>query len=115
MASQITVVEKPVFIKKKHELAKMLKLLDKASEDAIDIIVQTMTSTVPEVTHRMKMDCAKALLDLQLRVSTEISRDELMRQMAEIKANGLSRPLGEDGEQKQLPPRVDFLNIQNVE
>jgi GTPase Era involved in 16S rRNA processing len=115
MSSQITLVEKPVFIKSKHELAKVMKALDKASNQAVDLIVNTMNSTNSEVTPRMKLDCAKSLLELQLRVSAEISKDELLRQMAEIKVNGLSRSLGEDTEQKKLAPKVDFLTIQNVE
>ena len=112
--SQITVVEKPVFLKKKHELQKLLNSLERATPQAVDLIVETMNSDNEIITTKMKLECAKSLLELQIKVSTEISRDQLTRQIAEIKVNGLSRPL-EGNEPKKLPPKRDFTTIQEVE
>lgn len=109
-------VAQPVFLKKKHELANLLKKLDSASEDAVDVIVNTMNSTDKSVTKAMKIDCAKAIVGLQIKTSETISKDELTRQIAEMKAKGMSTPLElAPGEKHKLPPRLDMMTIQSVD
>lgn len=110
--STLTAVEVPVFIKRKHELANLLKALEKGSVDAVDLIVSTMNSTSEDVTLKMKFECAKSLLDLQIKVAAEISKDSLVRQIAEIKAKGLSRPL--ELQEGRTAPMIDFNTIQEI-
>lgn len=113
MSEVIKTVALPVFVKKKHELADLLKSLEKATPAAVELIVETMNNTQTEP--KLKVACATALIDMQLKVSAEISRDGLTRQIAEIKAKGLSTPLElEQGGKKPLPPRHDFTTIQEV-
>jgi hypothetical protein len=113
MALPIKTVELPVFLKKRHELEGVLKKLEDVSEEAIDVIVNTMRST--ESTPKMKTDCAEVLLGFQIKVSETISKDQLTRQIAEVKAKGLSTPLElAPGEKRQLPPRLDMRTIQSV-
>lgn len=112
--SQITVVEKPVFVKDKHELAKLLKSLTAATPKAVELLVATMNNESEAVTTKMRLDCANALIELQIKVATEVSRDSLSRQIAEIKVNGLSRPLEQESEPKKLPPKRDFTTVQEV-
>lgn len=107
-------VEQPVFIKKKHELADLLKQVEKGSKDAVDLIVETMNADDTKVPLKTKLECAKALLEMQIRISSEISRDQLTRQIAEIKKNGLSTPLGVQGQPKRLPPTMAFETVQEV-
>lgn len=111
--TQLVAVEKPVFIKKVHELAGLAKKLDKVSDGAIDVIVNTMND--PKTDPKLKVTCATTLADMHIKVNDIISKDQLTRQIAEIKKNGLSTPLAlEPGQSKPLPPKRDFLTIQNV-
>ena len=109
-------VPQDVFIKKTHELSRLLKLVEQGSEDAVELIIGTMNSTDPEVSVKMKVECAAKLLEIQIKVSETISKDQLTRQIAAIKAKGLSTPLElAPGEKRQLPPRLDMRTIQSVD
>lgn len=115
MSMPMRAVETNTFIKKKHELSSLLKKLEDAQDDAVDIIVNTMNSTDKEVTLKMKLECAEALLGFQIKVSETISKDQLVRQIAEVKAKGLSQPLElAPGEKRKLPARLDMTTIQKV-
>ena len=115
MSEAITAVEQPVFVKRKHELADLLKQIERGSKGAVQLIVATMESTDETIGLKTKLECAKALLDLQIKVADQISKDQLTRQIAEIKANGLTKPLElQPGEKKRLPPTTDFDTIQEV-
>lgn len=113
MGEVVKLVEQPLFIKKKHELADLLKAVERGSEDALGLIVNTMNSEDATIGLKTRLECAKMVLELQLKISAEISKDQLTRQIAEIKKNGLSTPLGQDGP-KRLPPKTDFGTIQAV-
>jgi hypothetical protein len=111
----VALKEGQVFVKRKHELADLLKQVEKGSKDAVELIVETMNATDEKVSLKTRLECAKALLDLQIKVSDTISRDELTRQIAEIKAQGLKIPLvPDDDDDKPKPPRLDMANIQSV-
>lgn len=115
--SEVVNVEQPIFVKKKHELANLLKAVERGSVDAVDLIVTTMNAPESEaVSLKTKLDLAKYLLDTQIKLSDVISKDQLVRQVAEIKAKGLSTPLAPElgGEKKRLPPTTDFGTIQEV-
>ena len=115
MGEILKTVEQPLFVKKKHELASLLKEIEKGSSEAVDLLVCTMNSDGDKVDLKTKLECAKILLDLQIKVSSEISKDQLTRQIAEIKVKGLSTPLElEPGQKKRLPPTTDFSTIQLV-
>lgn len=115
MSEAVTAVEKPLFIKKKHELASLLKTVEQGSADAVELLINTMNAPEDKVPLKTKLECAKAILDIQIKVSESISKDQLTRQIAEIKANGLSTPLElAPGERKRLPPTTDFTTIQEV-
>lgn len=106
-------VEQPVFLKKKHELADLLKKLEDVSDEAVDVVVGTMRSS--DSSPKMKSECATMLLTLQIKVSDTISKDQLTRQIAEVKSKGLSTPLTlEPGEKRKLPPKLDMKTIQSV-
>lgn len=113
MSGAIEAVEVPMFIKKTHELSKLAKRLDKVSDGAIDVIVETMNN--PKTDPKLRVACATTLTDMHIKVNDIISKDQLTRQIAELKKNGLSTPLQlQSGEIKPLPPRRDFLTIQSV-
>lgn len=102
-----------VFVKKKHELSDLLKQLDAVTPEAVDLLVETMQNVKVET--KVRVACADKLLDYKIKVSEAINKDELNRQIAEIKANGLKTPLvPEDGPGKPAAPRLDMHNIQEV-
>lgn len=112
MSEVMKAVEVPVFVKKRHELATLLKQLEFGSQDAVELLIATVGNV--EAGLKMQVECAKVLIDMQVKVSAEISRDQLVRQIAEIKAKGLSTPLELEGGGKRLPPKLDLTTIQKV-
>lgn len=113
----ITTVEKPLFIKKVHELTPLLKRIQAGSAQAVDLLFNTMERPDAEVGIKVKVACAQSILELEIKLADIISKDQLTRQVAELKAKGFSQPLGqlEPGEPKKLPPKTDFTTIQEVE
>lgn len=114
--SSIAAVEQPLFIKKKHELADLLKQVERGSKDAVELIVTTMNETDEKIVPlKTRLECAKALLEMQIKISAEISRDQLTRQVAEIRKHGMATPLGlEAGAPKRIAPSMNFDMVQKV-
>lgn len=111
----VEAVDKPVFVKKKHELADLLKRVQAGSVQAVDLIVETMNATDEKVALKTRLECARLLLDIEIKVSAEISRDQLVRQIAEVKANAPAIGNGSTvGQPTRKPPLKDFTNIQEV-
>lgn len=113
MAEVIVAVDSPQFVKKTHELTSLFKLLDAGSKDAVDLIVKTMNAEEKDVGLKMKIQCAEKIIDLKIKVAETISKDQLTRQIAEIKVNGLPPPQGSTAD-KPRGPVIDFDNIQKV-
>lgn len=109
----VTTVEQPLFVKKTHELASLLKKVKQGSAQAVDLLIDTMERPDDEVGLKIKVECAKTLIDYEVKITDQINKDQLMRQVAEIKAKGLSIPLL-PGNDKPLPPTTDFKTIQAV-
>lgn len=114
MANVIVAVDKPQFVKKTHELASLLKLLDSGSEDAVELLVETMNAKDGEnaVPLKLRVQCAEKIIDLKIKVAETISKDQLTRQIAEIKVNGLPPPEGTTVRPKG--PVIDFDTIKKV-
>ncbi len=112
--SNIVEASKPSFIKRKHELADLLKRVQAGSVQAVDLIVKTMNAGEESgVSLKTKLECARLLLDIEIKVSAEISRDQLTRQIADVKANFLPAP-NKPGQPTRRAPVLDMTNIQEV-
>ncbi len=109
---KIETVEKPLFVKNKHELEGLLKQIAAGSGDAVDLLIKTMKRPDEEVSLKNKLECAKALIDFHKSIADQISKDQLTRQIAEIKAKGIVG-MGSTAEKIEAP-RTDFLTIQEV-
>lgn len=109
----VALKEGQVFVKKKHELADLAKQLDKVTPDAIDLIAETMNdATAPK---KDRLHCAEVLIDYKIRITDQMDKSDLTRQIAEVRANGLKTPLVPDeGVAKPSAPRLDMNNIQKV-
>lgn len=104
--------EGQVFVKKKHELDDLLKQLNRVTSDAVDFLVDQMNNVDNAV--RVRIACADKLIDYKISVSEAINKDELTRQIAEIKTTGPKTPLVGDGPSKPSAPRLDMSTIQSV-
>lgn len=105
--------EGSIFIKKKHELDPLLKEVEKGGKGAVALLIATMEDD--KLPLKVRLDAGNKLLDYQIQIADIISRDSLVRQVAEIKATGLKTPLEQvPGNGKPLPPRLDMNNIQDV-
>ncbi len=111
----IATVEKPLFVKKTHELTPLLKRIQAGSAQAVELLIDTMNRPEAEVGIKLKVACAEALIDMEVKISDQISKDQLTRQIAELKAKGFSQPLEQlPGEPRRLPPKTDYSTIQEV-
>ena len=107
-----TLKEGPLFIKRKHELADIAKRLDKITDDALDLLSQAVTDA-ENLSLKDRLRYAEVIIDLKIRVTDQISKDDLTRQIAAFKANG-ARPLIADDPNRPAPPRLDMHTIQKV-
>ena len=107
----VALKEGQVFVKRKHELADLFKKLDKASAEALDLLLEIMND--PKETRKNRSDCARVVLDYTVRVADQMDKSELTRQIAEIKVNGKSTPLVPEDE-KPKAPMLDMSTIQSV-
>ena len=115
MSEEITVGVVPTFIKKKHELERLRKAVAAPSLEGIELMAQYMRDEKTPL--KTRMDLAKNLVEIDIKVNIEINKENLTRQVAELKlkgGNGLQVPRGE-GESERKPPKLDFFNVQVVE
>jgi len=107
--------EGQIFVKKKHELADLAKSLDKVTIDAIDLMAESLADAENKLTLKERLKLAETILDLKIRITDQINKDELNRQIAEIKAKGVSTPLVPgDVAKKPSAPRLDMHTIQEA-
>lgn len=78
--------DNPTFIRKKHELTDLQKLLAKNSALAVQVLIDTMNKE--DQTDKEKRECAKLLIQYDIEVSKAINQDNMARMIAEIKMNG---------------------------
>lgn len=80
------------FIQKKHKLERISKLLQEVNKGAIDALVSVMNSTQDE---RIKKECAKELIHLDIEVTKLIEADKLQRAVLDVRLfnNGVNNSL----------------------
>lgn len=103
----------PSFLKDKHELAKLMKELDKASSSALATLIKVMTETKDE---KLKAGCAKDILAFYTATAKQISDDDMARLIAEVKLGGGKKAgmVLPPGEVKPATPSLDFEHIKAV-
>lgn len=102
------------FLKDRHELAKLFKQLDKASQAAVKLLTDTLDSKDENVTIKMKLECAERLLDFYMRTAKQISDDDMSRLIAEVKlAPGKPGFTLKEGE-KPAKPALNFGEIKDA-
>lgn len=106
MGRHLKVVERGFARKNTHELTKLLKSLEKESQEAVETLIALMKST--EVSDKIKLEAACKLLDMQKEVAESINTDELQRTIANFKFGG-PRQLEEEDD----VPEISFDIVQN--
>ena len=105
-----TITAPPTFIRKTGELTKLLKRLDKASDEAVDMLLSVMQTTEDE---RLKIACADKLLGFQVAVAKEVNDDILKRMISEVRIAGQALP-GQISMGSSVAV-IDFSQIQTVD
>lgn len=107
MAELVPARELPTFLKKKHELAGMLKQLENVSKEIIEDLVETTRDERVDV--KVKTSIRLDLLKLQAAIANQISSDMMARTIAEIKIGGATRSLSAVPE--NTGPLLNFSEI----
>lgn len=105
----------PDFTKDRIKLQKLLKTLDKASKEAVEVLIKIMNSTEDE---KLKADCAKQIVNFYIAIAEKVNADAMQRMVAEARLGNGSKnliPIGQapaDG--KPNRPVVNFNEIRDV-
>lgn len=108
----MTPAGKLTFIRDGHELSNTLKYLAKANRASI----RKLNALSRSSDERIALDAAKTIVDLNLKIATEINKDALQRTLLEIKHNQQQAGIRhiEDEEGRSLKPLVNFNEIQEI-
>lgn len=112
--SNITVETKelPTFIRKKHELDKLLKTLEKASPSAVKLLEDTMADE--EVPLKTRIECATKIIEFHTGTVQKINADEMARLVAEVKLGSNARSKNLKLEDKPDVPELNFDDVREV-
>lgn len=104
MSELVPASPKPMF-KKAHELAKLVKQLNKISKKAVEVLEQGLTSD----DERVRMIAAEKLLKFYMDSAEAQRADEIKAMLLDIKVNGLigNGSTADD----DSTPALDFDNI----
>lgn len=104
MSDLVPASPKPMF-KKKHELDKLVKQLNKISKKAVEVLEQGLTSQ----DERVRMIAAEKLLKFYMDSAEAQRADEIKAMLLDIKVNGLigNGSTADDDDS----PALDFDNI----
>lgn len=100
----------PSFIKKKHELQGLIKLLEKGSKEAVEMLIATMQDD--EADKRLRLSCAEKIINYHVSIQENINNDNMQRQVAQIKlGGGFEKNLKTAETEKPKLPVLDFTTI----
>jgi hypothetical protein len=106
MSGEIVPAGKQSFIRvKDHDLAATGKKLSKLSDKAIEVMAQGLESEDEKV----RLECAKSLIKMNIDISKIINEDAMNRLISEFRFIGVNNESPKD-----VSPLVDFSNIQQV-
>jgi hypothetical protein len=108
--SQLLVVKENIcFTEDEIQLRKLLKELDKASKEAVEILLECAKSR----DDRVRLQAASKLIEFKIDVTDKINADKIQRMIAELKLNGKSS----NGSlvPTSATPVVDFTKIRTIE
>jgi len=108
------VAKELTFIKKKHELDKMLKSLEKMNPTVLKVLDELFESE--DIPLKTKAEYALKTLELQSSVVKQINADEMARLVAEYKIGSGGKLIGRGStaEETDSTPALDFDTIREV-
>ncbi len=101
------------FLKTDHELAAVLKSLDKASKAAVKFLEGVLTDEKADGLR--KQQAAEKILTFYLQASKQMNDDDMARLIAQAKlGNGKGRSVGLTGGERPEAPALDFDTVRKV-
>jgi hypothetical protein len=104
--------ETPTFIKKKHELAGVLKRISEGSKKAVALLIDTVENDAVDL--KLRVECAKSLITFETSITEQISKDNMNRLIAEIKLQPGGANPQLTTEEDETYPVLDFHNVREV-
>jgi len=98
------------FIRDKHELSNTLKYLAKANRASI----RKLNALSRSQDERIALDAARTIVDLNLKIATEINKDALQRTLLEIKHTQQQQGIKQIEDDGRIKPLVNFNEIQEI-
>lgn len=102
----IVPANKVSFITEKHELTSLSNKVRKLNNAALKVLEEGLNDSDVKV----RLECAKTLLKMDVDISKIINDDAMNRILAELKMNGEIKNVGNTNTR----PLVDFSSIQQV-
>lgn len=111
MTTEILTVEEPQinFIRKKHDLQSTFKLIEKGSDKAIEMLIAAISD--PALDPKFKAQISLEYLTLMMAMSDTISKDNIARQVAQVKLGG---PQVTNLKTVDNTPTLNFSTISSV-
>lgn len=106
MGANLKYKDEPISFRRRqtHDLTKLLRSLNKESDDVVEILVE-LTKSQDE---KIKLAAASKLVDLQVEVAELINKDGLQRLLLESKNTNAARGLAPEDDDT---PQIDFTTI----
>lgn len=103
--------EPTTFLKKKHELDRVIKGLESGAEDAVKLLVDIVKDETLDV--KFRATYAEKLLTHLASMVDQKNKDQINRMIAEIKVKpgGATKQLELDEEDDNSPPILDFSTV----
>jgi hypothetical protein len=70
-----------ITLARKNDLAKLLKTMEKATPDALEVLLAAMKDETVDM--KIRVDIAKKIVETRVSLSESISKDQLMRSIGE--------------------------------
>jgi len=112
-SSQLLVIKDDIsFTQDEIKLKKLLKALDKASIEAVDVLLKCMHSE----DEKIRLTAATKLLDFHIDVTEKINADKIQRMVAELKlVKGGSNGRLVESDEGSKRPIVDFTTVRTLD
>ncbi len=101
---------------RKHDLQKISRQANQGAKDALDYLQEIMKDEAADP--KLRLDAAKYIVESNIKIATEINKDQLTRMIAEAKLIGAmgqqTKTIGDETSNEKTAVIVDFSMIQNT-
>ena len=116
MAEKMIPADGRITFVRKHDLQKISRQANQGAKDALDYLQEIMKDEAADP--KLRLDAAKYLVESNIKIATEINKDQLTRMIAEAKLIGAmgqqTKTIGDETSNEKTAVIVDFSMIQNT-